>query len=536
MKTTISKPISIILGGLVLTMSWLGPAHAEIKRHLVIYGGIKDAAISQIAADTDLLIAGTIREDQVDRLKAIRPSLKVFKYHHPWGLRESYAGWETARRNPAWFARDRTSGERMIVPRRRIYLMRFDNPAWRKFKAAQITRDTPRSFDGVFIDDCWNAFSPKFVTENSGQKAQPETEFILKWPQHVKQLLQTVQETYDKPIFINGAHSIYQDHVDGFMMEGFIHANWQKDRDRRPSVDSVRQLLKAQRLLRLGKPVFFQSGAQGDSDASQASLFNLCLASYLLISNSSSAFNYHPNQSYALKYLHQAKAYDIDLGPPEDPIVPQMESPRPPNLLTNGNFTDGLKGWSVLAGAPRHDPGEGTDPGAAFLEGIGVNGNGDLIASPLIPVDGNQSYTVALFGKTDQNLSSGIHSYRRLGLQVRFYDRDKQQLERRFGFTFDAGRNDWLPYEIDCVSPSKAAFIQLRTGFIGDGVGQGWVDQIYLGPSVVRERVFRRDFLNGAVWVNFGNRKVSIDSGSVGSNSSSGRLTLAPASGHIHAD
>lgn len=363
----------------------------------------------------------------------------------------------------------------------------------------------------------------------SGRKAQPEAEFVLQWSRNLNQLLKRVRGAYRKPIFINGAHSIYQDHVDGFMMEGFVHANWQKD-DYRPSPsDLVRQLVKARRLLQLDKPVLFQSGSRGNSTGTQAPLFTLCLSGYLLVENSKSAFNYHPKDTYAVKYRHEAAAYDLDLGPPITPLVLQTEGERAPNLLVNGDFSEGLTGWSVLSGDPVHDPEKGMDPGAASLGGNGVSGSGDLIATPPIPVAGNRKYTVALYGKADENLSTGIHSYRRLGLQIRFYNRNKQQLESRPGITFDAGRFDWLPYEIDCVAPSDAAYIRLRIGFIGDGVGQGWVDRVYLGTSVGRAQVYRRDFLNGSVWTNVGNRSATIDS-----EPFTHPLTLNAYSGFIH--
>lgn len=142
MTTIIEKAAGILFGGLFLVLGVSDPVHAELKRHLVVYGGIHDRDIPRIAAETDLLIAGTIRVDQIGRLKAIRPNLKVLKYHHPWGLRETHPGWETARRNPDWFSRDIASGERIVVTNRRFYLMRFDSPSWQQFIAAQVAENT----------------------------------------------------------------------------------------------------------------------------------------------------------------------------------------------------------------------------------------------------------------------------------------------------------------------------------------------------------------------------------------------------------
>jgi hypothetical protein len=107
----------------------------------------------------------------------------------------------------------------------------------------------------------------------------------------------------------------------------------------------------------------------------------------------------------------------------------------------------------------------------------------------------------------NQALSAG---YKKLGLQGRYYDKNKTKLPGAFDLQFDAGTFDWLPFEITHTSPSNAAYFRLRLGFIGDGLGRGWIDKVYFGPAAAGEKILRRDFSHGLVIVNYGLKDATV--------------------------
>jgi hypothetical protein len=102
-------------------------------------------------------------------------------------------------------------------------------------------------------------------------------------------------------------------------------------------------------------------------------------------------------------------------------------------------------------------------------------------------------------------------SYKKLGLQGRFYNKSKKKLPGAFGLKFDGGAYDWLPFERTFTSPTDAAFFRIRLGFIGNGRGKGWVDNVYFGLASTHAKILKRDFSRGTILVNIGKKGASLD-------------------------
>ena len=498
--STWGRRLGISLVALLITIAPMVQAHGQAGRYMVLYGGIPDNLVDKIARNADLLVLGTIRNHQLDRLKRLNPDIILLKYYHGLSFSRTNPQWAAVDSHEGWFAHDPETGRRLIAGQYGWSLMNIADPGWRRFLANHIASTTDTRFDGVFIDDFWDRYVSKFKAEGTQRSADPAPNLIDNWQRFMIDLLQQLQEVYPNQIVINGAHLAYIEYVDGCMEESFIHAPQKRD-DQLPSpAAAARSVLKIARLAKHGKLLLVQSGTLGDSGRNLQSMFRFCHRAYLLVAGKHTYFNFHPSGSYNWRNLHVSDEYRLNLGAPVRPIE-MIQTVANANLLDNGNFEDGSSHWSTMAGRPetvKASPG-----GRSSMKFMSDGITGDKIAGDFIAVRPGTSYRISAWCKAERN-TPGSARYKKLGMQGRFFNPEKKRLPGAFDLQFDPGTYAWLPFEAVYTAPDEAAFFQLRIGFIGDGSGLGWVSGVYFGESSARPLVFKRDFEHGSVVVNLG--------------------------------
>jgi hypothetical protein len=245
----------------------------------------------------------------------------------------------------------------------------------------------------------------------------------------------------------------------------------------------MRSILKIRRLSGYGKKILVQSGTFGDYPANIEKIYNLCFSSYFLVSNRNTTFGFHPLYTYYFKGFPNFDNYNLDLGEAKGPYEQYRVINSAPNLLSDSEFGNGLE--------RRHD----------------------MIRSDFIPVKVNTDYRIAVQSKTENN-RPGDARYKKLGLQGRFYDKNHKRIAGAFDLQFAPGTYDWLPFEITHRSPPNAAFFRIRIGFIGNGMGKGWVNNVFFGEALRSAKILRREFSKGFVFVNYGLKDAVITPGS----------------------
>jgi hypothetical protein len=497
----------LLFMGLCLIVHGLGAEclNAQTRRHIVAYGGIPDKYVETIARKADILIVSKITDKQIREMKRINQQLLVLKYHSAVGIYPTNPEWDTIRVHEDWFVH--VGNSKLINNKYGWYLMNIANKQWRSYVSGLMNRQTSESFDGIFIDDCWDRFIDKFSNPGVTRSITGGEVGLMEWREHMLALLKEVRKTFPKKIIINGAFSEYLRVVDGCMEESFIHSNTQSDSFLPNSSAVLRQLKKVQILQKYGKMLLLQSGTSGDGTGNPSRIFSLCLGSYLLIEDKNTSFNFQPRKGYYFKGL---EPYDIDyqLASPKGDFYFQDNGIHEEDLLRNGDFSLGLLGWRLRNGNPSLDVcAEGNDRCILFQ---GTGKSGDMIESEYIKVEANKEYRISLKCKSERN-DPGSLLYKKLGVLGRFYDRNMNYIPEVCDLMVDRGRYDWMPFERVCTSPGSAAYFKLSVGFIGDGSGKCWVDDVCFGRVMKKGYLMRRDFSNGVVIVNSGTAESRIE-------------------------
>jgi hypothetical protein len=484
------------------------PATAGTGRHMVIYGGLTAVDLVPIANRVDILIVENARLDYLEYMKQVNPQLKIFKYYHALGVYKIYPEWKTVNQKEKWFIHDIATHKRLKANRYGWYLMNNASDAWQQFLARKVADQTEDIFDGVFMDVFWNRFVNKFVADGIASPGWPPEYIINSWTANMIRLLKRIRASYPKSIFINGAHKEYMPYVDGCMEEAFAHTNWQSDLRFPNPAEYLRSILKIQRLKKLGKTILVQSGSKGDYPSKLEKVFKFCAASYFMVKNENTSFGFHPLHTYYFKGFPPYDNYRLNLGQPKGNYRVLWKDKPQPNLVANPDFKTDLDRWSIVSGRPHLD--SVTQSNGKSILFVGSADQSDKIQSEFIPVRGGTRYTLSADCKSELNTALSA-SYKKLGLQGRFYNKFKKKLPGAYSLKFDGGSYDWLPFARTFTSPGDAAFFRFRLGFIGDGKGKGWVDNVYFGLASPQAIVLKREFSGGAIFVNFGQKGASLD-------------------------
>jgi len=332
----------------------------------------------------------------------------------------------------------------------------------------------------------------------------------LHWNSLMIMVLQNLKGKYHGLVYINGISEKYAPYVDGFMYEGFVHSYNNANDFTSDQASYQRSLLKVSRLQKYGKRILLQSAGGSNQQHKTLHLRDYCLSSFLLIQDSRTSFDFRPSRGYFIRGLSADKAAEDDLGAPLCDYYMAKEDPMDKNLLPNGSFDENLSSWMVASGYPECDKNIGMKSGSAHF--LGNEFRKDRLRSNFIPVKENVNYIISLSCKTNEN-SPGSSDYMKFGVQGRFYDKGFLPIPGAYDLQFDAGNFDWQPYEVTYKSPNGACFFKITLGFIGNGKGEGWVDNVYFGQANKRGRVLRRDFQYGCVLLNFGDKEMLLDIG-----------------------
>jgi hypothetical protein len=502
---------------------------AGTGRHMVIYGGLTAVDLVPVANNADILSVENARLDYLEYMKQINPLLKIFKYYHALGVYKIYNEWGAVNQKEEWFVHDIATNRRLKAKRYGWYLMDNGSDAWQRFLVRKVSEQTEDVFDGVFMDVFWNRFVNKFVADGTDSSGWPPETIINSWVANMIRLLKRIRASYPKSVFINGAHKEYMPYVDGCMEEAFAHTNWQSDLRFPNPAEYMRSILKIQRLSKLGKTILVQSGSMGDHPAAIEKVYNFCAASYFLVKNVHTSFGFHPLHTYYFKGFLPFDNYKLNLGRPKGNYHVFREGHPQPNLVSNPGFDGGFNRWSVLSGKPSLDADRHSGNSILFTGGVDRS---DKIQSEFIPVSGDTRYTISADCKSELNTALSA-SYKKLGLQGRFYNKSQKKLPGAYGLKFDGGAYEWLPFERTFTSPPDAAFFRIRLGFIGNGRGKGWVDNVYFGRASSYAKILKRDFSRGTVFVNRGQKGTSLDLRNLQSDYGAETLHMGPHEGII---
>jgi hypothetical protein len=315
MKAKYFFPLTIIITVIISIAVPQAGFSASHLRHAVIYGGIPDTEIQNIVNSYDILVLDYTAQYKLVKMKQLKPGIKLLKYVYVIGSSPEDPHWSYINKMESWFVHDKNTGKRM-VDKYGSYLMDLGNSAWRSYVCNNIANEVDPNYDGIFVDDIWESFYPKYVCEGTSTIATPPDSVKNLWQTNIIKFFNDIKTYYPKILFINGAYNVYMNYIDGCMEEEFIHANWTSDSYFYGWDGCNYMIQKLDQLSKQGKTILVESGTMNDGTGDINKLARLCYASYLLISNQWLSFSFQPTRSYAYYGIFRIPEYDLDLGTP----------------------------------------------------------------------------------------------------------------------------------------------------------------------------------------------------------------------------
>ena len=302
-----------VLVGVIIFCSILLPfstLHSEnpskIEKFITAYS-FNETDIPFIASHFDLIETYLSKSSQVQRMKELNTNLKAIYYRDPlayWGTED-------------WYVRDAKTGAKLIQKDWNWPLGDVSNPRYRAYvrDAVRYDLDNYPVFDGVFLDDYWQAISPtNFYCEGTTELGIVPQAVIDSWLVNMTLLLSEIRAAIgNKLIVVNtGPYAIkYLEIADGQMYEAFCHANWQTFTDYYGDWQGI--LNRMITLNNSGKIYLAQSGIQKTAvDSETIKTAKYCYSMFLLGANRNSYFYFSKNYQ-GVTYFPE---WDIDLGNP----------------------------------------------------------------------------------------------------------------------------------------------------------------------------------------------------------------------------
>ena len=274
--------------------------------------------ISFIASHFDLIETYLEKSSQVQQMKELNPNLKAIYYRDPlayWGTND-------------WYVRDAQTGAKLIQKDWNWPLGDVSNPLYRAYvrDAVKYDLDNYPVFDGVFLDDYWQAISPtNFYREGTTELGTVPQTVIDSWLVNMTLLLSEIRTAIgNKLIIVNtGPYAIkYLGIADGQMYEAFCHANWQTFTDYYGDWQEI--LNRMITLNSSGKIYLAQSGIQKDATESQTiKTAKYCFSMFLLGANSNSYFYFSTNYR-GVTYFPE---WVVDIGTPVEDYYSRSGTP-----------------------------------------------------------------------------------------------------------------------------------------------------------------------------------------------------------------
>ena len=276
----VASSISVTSTGTILPQS---AAITPIKKAVFTNTGGFSSADAQFVADHfNLVMVDPFGTSGVSTVKSRNPNVKIVGYKDLIGMQTFYDDWATVNAHEDWFMHT-AGGSRIQDPSWGWYLMDPANTAWQAYFVNYVnTKIATYNYDGVFLDDTWNSISAHGISVQSSDAASWHND-VLGFLQYIKANI-----TSGKLVIINTDEwnaSTYIAAVDGEMLEGFTHCEWEAVNtpgSRDPGL-IIAMINKLARDSENGKIVWCDSGTIYSSNAAEmARMVKYCYASFLL--------------------------------------------------------------------------------------------------------------------------------------------------------------------------------------------------------------------------------------------------------------
>ena len=262
--------------------------------------------------DTDFKIG-----PDVEKIKAINPSIIILQYNDVMARSPDSEDWAEVDQHEEWFLHD-VSGSRLQNEYWGFYCMDISSQGWRQHYADYVKEKIDLyGFDGVFADDVWTHLFKDAWTVPS--ENVPDWNYMVNdytyWQTQMRGLLTYVKSRIgDRLLIYNGPSNIYLDVSDGKMGENFAFY----DKEWRMPIDDINDLAE----ISATDKYYLASPHTIPEDTEKNFLYAFCCS--LLGVNGPNAYFSWIN-IYAESQGHYPQM-DLDFGNPIGPYYPVEEA------------------------------------------------------------------------------------------------------------------------------------------------------------------------------------------------------------------
>ncbi len=431
-----------------------------------------------IAKTYDLVITEWWKSASVAKVKRINPAIKVIFYRDLAGIITSYDDFGEASKHPDWFVRDAATNKRLVKEPFGWYLMDITNAGFRRHLIRYLGQKLAAypMFDGIFLDDVYAKINPEsFVVEGAKTPGTVNPAYVQSYSAAVSSFLKDVKAALPgKTIIINCDDAReYIEHVDGVMLEGFIHGSWQAATYYKDTVGWLADMHAFANAVLSDKIVLVHSGSQGNGDALH-NQFLFCFASFLLLSNQNTYF-FFDIPSTGTQLLPYPE-YTRDIGPSLESVPSSMFA----TTVVKRSLSSSLSGWRT-GGVP---PVLIYANGGSALQFVSNSQNGSYLERCInlsgAPVG---SLNISCSAKAS-GVVAGSDSWMNFALLGKFYDANNNLLLSGADLHFDPGTYGWRAYSISFqLPPSTDRYCVAALGLFPSASGTGWVQNLQIPMS-----------------------------------------------------
>ena len=567
-----------------------GAARAQIEEppyprlaNMYLHGSADSADIPQLARWDLLILDASWSRSQLQQIRALNPNIKIYYYvcaycmqvppppGDPWRLQN----YEYAATHDLWW-RNWNQTIASDWPGTQLVNITELAPAgpqgpWRQYIAArveQMMRDAPE-LDGVFYDNYWRSIaweqggiiqvdSDCNPTHNpAGCNGVMDSDAVVDtlWNRALRALALDTRQRFDnvqaqrggRPLaIVTNSSSDYFEWLNGTLHEYFPSGssspdfgnpygyNWNQEMLGLPGGYLVAPFRTVPYRISVLNADWSGTWTEPDRSPDFERHKRFTLASALMgdgYYSLDAAETGHGNLWWEPEYDHAGRGRGY-LGYPLGPMR-RIGEPTGPELVANGNFTGGSSSWSTLAYLATGNLTVDTQsyhtvPASARIDVGSVSPGGSFKLYQSVAVESGKGYTLSFWARATVSQEIVLHLYSDQCPGIRCLGDKRVQIG-----------TGWARHEISFVSSGTALaglniFVQT--------VGSVWIDDVSLRDGDTS--VYRRDFENGIVLLNYTTTNRQIDLGSPyqrlsvpGSSlydgSSVTRETLEPSDGRI---
>jgi len=214
----------------VLVVRQMGMERMKANKHIVAYSSVNDDSASFIANNFDIAVVDFAYTRNLGKIKAFNPNVVVFGYRDIIAMHTTYEDWAEVNAHEDWFIHD-NYGNRIRETGYGFYVMDVGSQGWRQHYAQYCLQKLAQhpTVDGIFADDCLEA---KVWSRNwwSSRVSDIPSWVRETWNERMNGMLSYVKNALGNKLFIINTNDYtggFLSHVDGMMLEGFIHGGWE---------------------------------------------------------------------------------------------------------------------------------------------------------------------------------------------------------------------------------------------------------------------------------------------------------------------